>query len=107
MKRILWGVILAACLASGAVAEAHGPRVRVGGIFWVGPSFWWGPYPYYYMAPPVVIHRPAPVYVQPAPAPEPYYWYYCEETRTYYPYVKQCPRGWMRVVPPDPPAGQQ
>jgi hypothetical protein len=119
MKRLLWVAALAACLVVGAAAEAHGPHARWGGSVWVGSGYWggagpwWGArpwwggyYPGYYAAPPVVVQQPAPVYIQPTPAPEPQYWYYCEDTRAYYPYVKQCPRGWMRVVPPEPPAGQ-
>jgi hypothetical protein len=29
-------------------------------------------------------------------------WYYCESSKTYYPYVSQCPEGW-RSVPATPP----
>jgi hypothetical protein len=29
-------------------------------------------------------------------------WYYCESSKTYYPYVSQCPEGW-RAVPATPP----
>jgi hypothetical protein len=111
MKKLLWVAVLVACLAIGATAEARGPHARWGGAvwigpgYWVGPGYWWG-YPRYYVAPPVVVQQSAPVYIHPTPAPEPQYWYYCEETRTYYPYVKQCPRGWMRVVPTEPPPGQ-
>ncbi|HUL00131.1 MAG TPA: hypothetical protein VLX29_04670 [Nitrospirota bacterium] len=37
-----------------------------------------------------------------------YYRYYCQESKTYYPYVKQCPGGWMKVVPtPTPPKGKE
>ena len=64
----------------------------------------------YYSQPPVIIHQQAPnVYVQPAPqyapappAPESNYWYFCRESNGYYPYVKQCPQGWMKVVPTPP-----
>lgn len=27
-----------------------------------------------------------------------FYWYYCKNPSGYYPYVKQCPSGWMKVV---------
>ena len=27
------------------------------------------------------------------------YWYYCADSRAYYPYVKECPSGWQRVAP--------
>jgi hypothetical protein len=27
------------------------------------------------------------------------WWYYCDASRGYYPYVKECPTGWQRVAP--------
>ena len=30
------------------------------------------------------------------------YWYYCADPAGYYPYVKDCPQGWMQVVPSEP-----
>ena len=70
------------------------------------------PYPYvgYYSSQPIVIQQQNPdVYAQPLPqyAPtqqtqEPPYWYYCKESQAYFPYVKQCPQGWMKVVPTPP-----
>ena len=52
---------------------------------------------------PVVV-QPAPVtYVEQAPAAQAQapasYWYYCSDSRAYYPYVKDCPGGWQRVSP--------
>ncbi len=81
-----------------------------GGI-WIGPVWgpWWGPpaYPYpYYSSPPVVVQQPSPAYEEQAPRQEQQqnYWYYCPESKTYYPYVKQCPGGWLKVAPaPAPP----
>lgn len=83
----------------------HG-RVRSTVVFSVGPYF--GPLWY----PPVVVQpapyisvRPVPyIYVQPAPQvvapqPQPQYWYYCEDSQGYYPYVQQCPSGWRPVAP--------
>lgn len=85
----------------GFVGPRHffGPRVFVGPVF-VGPAF----VPLYYppaivYSSPVVVEQPAPVY---AP-PDPQYWYYCPDSRTYYPYTQQCPSGWLQVVPS--PAG--
>lgn len=86
-------------------ASAHGYyRGNVGVYF--GPS--WGPAfyprPYYYAPPPVVV-LPAPppqVYIEQSPAPaavEPQYWYYCAASKSYYPYVKECPVGWQKVLP--------
>ncbi|MEJ2646763.1 MAG: hypothetical protein P8180_18050 [Gammaproteobacteria bacterium] len=70
-----------------------------------GPA--WGPYwgpPSYYYNPPVVITQPPPptVYISPKQRRKPYYWYYCESAKRYYPYVKQCPGGWLKVVPHAP-----
>ena len=70
------------------------------------------PYPYYYPpvvqqpAPPVYLERPAPEpEMSPAPAPAPAataYWYHCDEPEGYYPYVKECPGGWQKVIPHPP-----
>lgn len=70
--------------------------------YW-GP-YWGAPPPYYYYNPPVVVTRPQPptVYISPEQQRQPYYWYYCESAKRYYPYVKQCPGGWMKVVPREP-----
>ena len=40
-------------------------------------------------------------YVEPSPqAEEQTYWYFCPDARNYYPYVKKCPSGWLKVIPP-------
>ena len=84
-----------------------GPRVFIGGgVGWWGWPGWWGaPYPYY-AAPPVVV-QPTPMeYIQQGPAPpQQSYWYYCQNAGAYYPYVKECPGGWMQVVPQPAPPG--
>ena len=49
--------------------------------------------------------EPQPEYVQ-QPQYDPNYWYYCENPRGYYPYVSECPGGWMKVVPQQAPPGQ-
>ncbi len=103
-------------------ARGHGHFSFHGGV-WLGPGWggwgpwWWGPaypyysypyyygYPYYYdydWAPPVTQER-RQEYVEPAPQDENYYWYFCPDARNYYPYVKQCPKGWLKVVPPPAP----
>jgi hypothetical protein len=38
--------------------------------------------------------------------PESGYWYYCKDAKGYYPYVKRCPSGWMKVVPSSSPPDQ-
>jgi hypothetical protein len=83
-----------------------GTRVVVGGGYgWWGSPGWWGPgwwgtsYPYYAPAP-VVVQQAPTEYIQLSPAPpEQEYWYYCQSAGAYYPYVKECPGGWMQVVP--------
>ncbi len=78
----------------------RGPHVFVGPRVFIGPGPFWYPYPYAYYPSPVVIEPAPQVYVQPPPAPPPQsYWYYCEDPKGYYPYVSQCPGGWMQVVP--------
>jgi len=110
-------VVMASSLPAQADRGRHGHgrgggRVGVGvylGPGWVSPG-WWGPYPYYpYYPPPIFVERPSDIYVQPAPSPEePRYWYYCKDPEGYYPDVKSCPKGWMKVVrPAQPPAGEE
>ena len=68
------------------------------------PHFYWRgsfviPFPYgYYPRPPVVIQQQPPVYVQPEQLEE-NYWYYCPDPQGYYPYIRDCASGWMKVVP--------
>ena len=84
-----------------------GVRVGIGWPFW-GPS-WYSPYynPYYY-PPAVAVPSTPPAYIeqaQPEPSSAPSdVWYYCPDSRTYYPYVKECPGGWQ-TVPAQPPSG--
>ncbi len=101
----------------GGYHHGHGGVSFSGGI-WVGPGWWggWGYpyypyyypyypyyYPYYYSEPPVVIERQTPVYVQPNQKQEESdYWYFCTKPQGYYPYVKKCPGGWLKVVPSAP-----
>ena len=112
-------VTLTAALAAEP-AFAHGPRgprVSIGFGFGFGAPFaafpyYYPPYyPYYYhpayYPAPVVVQQQPTVYVeQPAQQPAPQaqqqpagYWYYCADSRAYYPYVRDCPAGWQRVAP--------
>lgn len=120
LKILLGAAVTAVACASGA---AHAARVFVGvGGPWYYPVV---PGPYYYGPGPVIVTPPpqAPDYVeqgQPQPGPvDPSYapgpagaasgneadtgdtWYFCDASRTYYPYVKECPSGW-RAVPAQP-----
>ncbi len=60
-------------------------------------------YPSYYRRS-VVTSAPI-VYIQreEATLPQTNYWHYCRDPEGYYPYVKQCQEGWLRVAP-QPPA---
>lgn len=70
-----------------------GPRV----YYWRGPIAV-APY-FYYRIPSVIIVEKAPVYV-PSEQTQEKYWYYCPDSQAYYPDVKSCPDGWLKVVPP-------
>ena len=94
----------------------HGGHFE-GGV-WIGPGFgFWDPffypyapypYPYSYYPPTVVVPEQPQKYIMQTPQPqENNYWYYCRESRGYYPNVKSCPGGWMKVVPSEPPQGQE
>ena len=127
MKRVTAALAIVATLLGAMATEtawAHGRgRVSVGigfgfGGYWPGywgpgywPGYWYPPYPYYSpyyypsgvtSAPTAYIERgdetPGPAPAQ-AAAPRRDWWYYCPETQTYYPYVKQCAGGWQRVEP--------
>jgi hypothetical protein len=90
---------------------------------WGGWDPWWGPgwgwrgpgwgasYPYYspyYSSPTIVIRQSPTTFIQRTPEPaQEYYWYYCRNPEGYYPYVKQCPDGWMKVVPSAPADGEE
>ena len=74
-----------------------GTRIFIGGGFWWGPPWWWGPAYPAYAAPPVVVQGEPPVYVQQGQPPA--YWYYCPNPAGYYPYITECPAGWLTVVP--------
>jgi len=77
-------------------------------FFWYDP-LWYDPYPYGYYPPVVVVPSAPPTYIeqgqaQSAPTQPSDWWYYCSESKTYYPYVRECPGGWQRVTPQPPPA---
>ena len=107
--------------ASGArthASGAHGHTIHRSahvGVFIGAPiiaSSWWNyPYPYYAYGPyfpPVVqgqeqsvvyVEQQAPVGMAPSvPQAQPY-WYYCEDSKTYYPYVQDCATPWQTVIP--------
>lgn len=77
-------------------------------------GYGWG-YPRYrfgyggYYPPVVAVPSTPPVYIQQqganqsATESQSNYWYYCRKPEGYYPHVKKCSEGWMKVVP-QPPA---
>lgn len=91
-------LFLCLLLAVGS-ALAHGPRGRVG--IYVGPywSPWMFPPPWYYQ-PTIVVPPPEPrVYIERNEAADAAFWHYCRSLRGYYPYVRECPEGWLQVFP--------
>jgi hypothetical protein len=115
MNRIRFGCALALLLGTfaSASAVAHG-SVHFGigiGVPLYPPAYYYPPPAYYYPPayyPPVVAAPAAqPVYVEQSPPqaapPAEQSWYYCADSKTYYPYVKECRSPWQRV-PARPPA---
>jgi len=56
------------------------------------PRHYYVPAPVY-VAPPVIVAPPV------VPSTSSGYWYFCPDSRTYYPYVLDCASGWLAVVP--------
>jgi len=93
----------------GAHFRGHGPgHFGVGVVIApeLGP-WWWDSYPYYpYPSSPVVLQGEPEANVEPQ-LPEQNYWHYCSDPAGYYPYLKECPKGWMKVLPTPAPAGAE
>jgi hypothetical protein len=120
------GVFGAMAFAS-SYAEAqhrhHSHRGRVG-VYIGAPLFispwYYHPRPYYYdpyysYHRPVIVQEQPVVYVEqgqggapeaPPPVANPQvqqqYWYFCQDTQTYYPHVQNCATPWQRVIPHAP-----
>jgi hypothetical protein len=104
-------LICGAGMSTSALAQWRhgwwGPRVGIGFNFGFPIYAPYYPAPYYY--PPAPYYPPAVA----APAPQQYIeavpqqvpaqpqgsWYYCAESKSYYPYVRACPGGWQQVAP--------
>lgn len=120
MKKLISGFILLSLLILSFPFPSYGgSRVYVGvniGVrhpyvvvhrpFWGPPRvyrYWGGPAVlvpfFYYYGPAPVIIREDPLANTQADQLQENYWYYCPDTQSYYPYVKSCPSGWMKVVP--------
>ena len=109
-------LFVSGAVASGsAMAQRHG-RGHGWGPHWgisIGlPLYWPGYYPGYYPYAWPAYAYPGPVvppttYIeqvvpQAAPAQPQGDWFYCAGSKSYYPYVRECPAGWQRV-PSTPP----
>lgn len=92
----------------------YGPGL---GIYVGGPYWGWGAWPYAY---PYPVYSSYPVasypayadvgasgtYIQATPDPaasQANYWYYCTDPAGYYPYVQNCSKNWLQVVPQNVP----
>jgi hypothetical protein len=112
MRTAVLAVLVALAGAIAAEPAQAGGRARVsigvgfGYPFWGppywGPSWYYPPPYYYYPAPAVVVPSQPITYVEQGSSDQTSWWYYCDASRGYYPYVKECPSGWERV-PPAPP----
>jgi len=117
MKMILivaLGVCLSLSLVSGAGAYPHGWHGGWHGGFyggWYGPWYPYAyPYNYYYYpyAYPYYYPQAYPSASVPVPnEPQQSYWYFCRDSKAYYPYVTSCPGGWVPVVPTPPQSGKE
>lgn len=104
MQKILVVLLALVMAGMGSNAWAHG-RARVG--VYIGGPLWgpvwgpvWAPPPYYYPPQVVVVPPPQPqVYIEQTPTAAQNYWYYCKSAKGYYPYVKECPEAWQKVLP--------
>ncbi len=114
VRALAMGLVAAIACAPALAQWHHGPRVGIGinfgfpvyAPYYVPPPYYYPPYAYY---PPVVAAAPVPQqYIEQPPQAEPSppqsSWYYCAESKGYYPYVKECPGGWQRVSPVPPGA---
>lgn len=105
MKRLNIFIMLLALAVASVSGAAHAARVGV----YVGPAYRYyypvAPAPYYY-APVVAVPVVPDNYVEQGQSPGEQAqsgatWYYCDASKAYYPYVKQCSGGW-REVPAQP-----
>jgi hypothetical protein len=86
----------------------HGGRY---GWWWLAGGLWYYypapiyPYPSPWEPPVATVVTPGAAPVVTAP-PATSYWYFCQASNAYYPYVASCPTGWQKV-PATPPAAPQ
>jgi hypothetical protein len=119
MKKQWIAIIAVFLLGTAAAGDAFAARWHRGGHGWhghrhvgvgvvVGPPLFWGPwyYPPAYYPPVIIERRVPPVYVEQSPPVESRpqaryagYWYYCQSPSGYYPEIRECPAGWVKVPP--------
>ncbi len=110
-----WWIVLlalAGALAAGPAAARVGLRlyfnVPLWGYYYAPPYYYPPYYPYYYPDYPPAAVAPYPTPYAEAPRSVPPVssdWFYCAESKSYYPYVRECPGGWQRV-PSTPPSAR-
>jgi hypothetical protein len=104
---VLFGTLVggSAMAQHGGHGYGYGFGISLGFPLYV-PGYYppYYPYPAYAYPPAVVESYSPPVYVEegvaqaaPAPSQAQGDWYYCAASKTYYPYVRECPAGWQRV----------
>jgi len=118
VRKVIVVVFIGVFLALGLCSGVQG-QIVIGGYY--GFPFPFFPYPYYYS------YYPNPYYYYPYAYPyrnyyysyrdnpptayveqeQPFYWYFCRDSQTYYPYVTSCPGGWTKVVPTPPEAEKE
>ena len=104
----LFLVLLGFAHTTNALADHRGYVYRRSPSIMIGPV--WGPWyfpPPWYHQPPVIIERePPPVYIEKpraeAPSGPTNFWYFCRAANAYYPDVRECPAGWIKVAPRPP-----
>ena len=93
------------------VSRGHGAHVyrghRSSTRIWIAPS--WGLWPSYYSPyysaayytpPPTVVTAVPETYIQRTDQAESdNYWYFCPGANGYYPHVRECSEGWLKVIP--------
>jgi hypothetical protein len=103
MKHLKICLTLLALATAFACESADAGHVRV--FVGVGVPFYYpvAPIPYYYQPVVAVPVAPANYIEQGLPSAGPGQssgsWYYCDASKAYYPYVKQCPGEWRQVSP--------
>ena len=70
-----------------------------GCCWWGLPSSGYGGYGGYGGGSPPVVYIQKEGGAQAATGSQANYWHYCRKPEGYYPHVKKCPDGWMKVVP--------